>query len=232
VTTAFQQRYDAVGRLMDKRGCLETAYREAQRLVTDFPEVAAGYYLLNLIVCIGNFGGGARYGSPQIIRRAHEKATDFSDVVRGDMLRDRAIGLIRFHLTSAELDMAQQAIDTARKLHKGHPNRLYCLTGIEGRRAEARGLHKLANQFHETADDGFQSLGAEKDAGMAYLNLIQWLRAVVADEGRNSPFAQELNARIRNECPPQLRSRTPEAFILRLPLVGGRVFRYLETHRK
>lgn len=229
MTTDFDRHYEAIGQLMEARQ-LRTAHHEARILIRDFPEAAKGYYLLNLIECLTNLNGGA-FNTPNTIGIMNERATDADAdkaTIGGDMWRDQAIGMIRFR----HLDRVPAAIVQARRLHRGDPNRLICLIGVEGRLAFAERRYSTAYDLHSRADREWLALGNDIDAGMAYLNLIQWLKAAVACYGRNSRPAKDLTRRIRHESHPQLRSRAGQAYVIRAPFFGLWLEHYLETHRR
>lgn len=224
----FDERCAQVGNLMDNRRNLNLSWMVAQQLVREHPNRARSYFLVNLVQCLGNFNGGARNTQRWI--DGVQQCRDRTDQLEGDMQRDRAIGLIRYERTDTGFMLAERWIGKSAQLHAGNNNRLACLDGVRGRLAFARGQYPGAAKLHARADNQWSDMGEEADALWVYLNLVQWLRAVVAYEGPRSSYAGRLVRRIRHEVPPGQQSRMREARLLTAPF-GLRTYALLERRR-
>jgi hypothetical protein len=203
----------------------------ATLLQQQFPTRAPVYFLLNLVRTLYNLNGGG--WSDQMFTAAL-RCPDYTPTVGGDIQRDRAIGLIRYRLGRGrnELVVAARLLHEVQLLHNGDANRMACWIGVRGRLAFTAYEFRTASAHHQGADTNWGYLADSNkpyDAGWRYTNLVHWLCAVVADQGRKSHAAQNLARRIREQCPEGTRSRADQAQLLLKPW-GLRAFRYAETH--
>ena len=230
--SSFEEGVALVDRLIGYRN-LEPAYQAAQDLARQFPRRAQAHFLYNLVVCLSNKGGGARY-SQHILDDAR-RCPDFDGKINGDMQRDRAIGLIRFASgpKHADLILAENIIGDAQTLHAGDPDRLACLRDINGRLLYAKRRYRDAVSEHQAADDNWVEIGDQANPVWAYNNKVHWLKAIVAGYGRNAAQARWLERDIRSGTPKGSRNRSMEARIIRgLPLgAGNLVHDWLTQHR-
>ncbi len=191
------------------------------------PRTPRVYFLLNLTTCLS--GKQSPLGGPRSIIDAARRCPGMTDEMLGDMRRDWLIRETRqSYMSSAELDELEARI--ARD-HINDPNRLACLKGVRAQRAFARSDYSLAEDLHSQADAEWRSIGSDADAQWAYNNLVHWLRAIVACDGRKSPTAVQLAERIRTECPPGAKNRSGEAYTLLLPFIGPTIYTWARGRR-
>lgn len=222
--TTFNKRCERISLLVNRR-LMEAAHDLARKLVRDVRKVQEGprnyaraYFLLHLIICTANKDGGP-HQSQKLIDEA-SRCDDFTPTIHGDMLRDRVLGLIRAPY-SDNLQIAERLFPRIRELHAGDLNRQACLTSVGGRLAYAYGERARAAQLHERAQNAWSSLGNVADQQWIYNNLLHWLKAVIATQGRKSPLAQQLVRRITTDCPKGAKRRSSEARIIQLPIIGN-----------
>jgi hypothetical protein len=230
--SSFEEGVALVEKLIDHRN-LEPAYYAAQDLARQFHAHAQSHFLYNLVVCLSNRGGGARY-SQHILDDAR-RCPDFDGKINGDMQRDRAIGLIRFASgpKHADLILAESIIGDAQTLHAGDPDRLACLRDINGRLLYAKRRYRDAAREHEAANTNWAEIGDLANPVWVYNNKVHWLKATVAGYGRDAAQARWLERDIMSGPPEGSRNRGTEARIIRgLPLgTGNLVHDWLTRHR-
>ena len=225
---SFKEGCNQVRRGIGRRN-LEPAYNLAKWLERRYPDHADTYNVLNLVVCLIDRDGGGRC-SQRLIDKARE-CTDYTDLLGGDMQRDRVIGLTRYARDNDDLVLAEQLIDEAERLHDGDPNRLACLKDVRGRLAYARGAHTDAVALHSEAHRLWDGMYTGADQNWVYNNLVHWLKAVVAEQGAWSRQAGRLSALIRVQRPEGAPNRHREARVIRTPLIGNRIHDALTRRR-
>lgn len=234
----FERRLAATQELT-KHWNLFQAFSAARNLLRDFPQEARAHTLFHLLVCLtdneGGQNGGMRYKSPQLIDNAIRIVPGFKNsVAHGDMLRDRLLGLVRFHDKAHDsLVVARDLPTQIENLHRGDGNRLACLTDAKARLYEAEGDPLAAYDTHKLAHQDWMGLPeGEADPNWVHFNLVHWLRTSIALWGRNAPHTKEIMTLLAAET-----ERAPGAHgkgqirVIRTPIIGLRVYRWLETHR-
>lgn len=236
-TRKFSDRVAEVDALT-KKWRLTKAYRAALKLRQDYPTNADAYVLLHLIVCLtdnqAGVGGGMRYASPRLVEMAVKNVPGFEGTAaHGDMLRDQLLGLARFPIMSDSLDVARTLPDQIETLHNGDDNRLACLDDARGRLRAAEGDLLEACDLHKRAHQAWEALANGKaDPSWVHFNLVHWLRTSIALWGLNSSHTNHVMDLLATE-----NKRAPGAHgglqirIIRTPVVGLRVYNWLETHR-
>jgi hypothetical protein len=195
---------------------LRQANEAALRLAQGYPSRARSHYLVNLVRTLLNINGGGKSDRMLVLA---SRCTDCTDAVRGDIQRDRAIGLILHRgpgrtETGVDLAMAQRLIVEAQLFHQPDSDRMALLDGVLGRWHFAQGNYRAAVLEHASADRKWQALadsGQPYTPEWRYANLMEWLRAEVAWRGRGSQFATALADRIRTEWSAGIRPRSQDA---------------------
>lgn len=218
---------------------LDRAYRAALKLKQDFPDEPAAHTLFHLLVCLtdsqGGKGGGLFYVSPRLIDDAVKTVPGFENsMAHGDMLRDQLLGLVRFRSARSDcLEVAATLPARIENLHSGDYNRLACLDDARARLTAAQGDLLTACDLHNRAHQTWTDLRyGEADPNWVHFNLVHWLRTSIALWGRNHIRTKRVMDLLAAET-----QRAPGAHgslqirIIRMPLVGLSVYRYLETHR-
>lgn len=235
--TTFPERHAEVDALT-KKWRLTRAYHAALKLRRDFPNNVEAHKLFHLIVCLtdnqAGVGGGMHYVSPRLIEQAIQTVPGLENsMAHGDMLRDQLLGLVRFPLMDPTFDRAVALPAQIENLHSGDENRLACLTDAQARLRAAQGDLDDAYLLHSTAHQMWKALPeGEADLSWVHFNLVHWLRSSIELWGRTSSHTKRVMDLLAAES-----ERAPGAHgsfqirIIRTPVVGLSVYRYLETHR-
>ncbi len=218
MNSVFEERYKAIDKIAGRIN-LKPALRQTKELVREFPHEPKARYLLNLLLCLcGDFSSVAT-------EEAEQYCPDFDPLVHGDMQRDRIIGIARYG-TVEDFDLAYNDLEPAiRKVHAKDSERLACLESALGQLAYAQGQHELAMQYHLRASALRTSLGPHTDKEGIELNMVYWLRVIVAMHGCRTQQANELWSLLRQS------ERANHAKIIRIPFIGVRMYDWLHQHR-
>lgn len=157
-------------RLINQRhfGLAVKAFTTATQLSPDNPH---GWMGLAIACQLRN----DQLGAEEAWQRASQ-CPSYSDVMKGDMLRDRA----RAAMSQGALDVAEGFLWDAALLHANDPNRMACIAGMWGRWHLAQGNPALSLQAHLNAHLAWSGLGVEADPQWVYNNLLPMTQAAMA----------------------------------------------------
>lgn len=157
-------------RFISKRrfGPAVRAFTAATRLSPDNPH---GWMGLALACQLRNDQVGADTAWQQA-----SQCSSYSDVMKGDVLRDRAQAAI----AQGELAAAKSSLTEAAQLHASDPNRSACISGMWGRWHLASGSPAVALQSHLDAHLAWSDMGTQANPQWVYNNLLPMARAAMA----------------------------------------------------